>query len=79
MATKRISVRSRNKMNKNLSVHNNMVTDPQDRKKECPHPSSLGITISFHPVNHHVDINPSGIIPIIYRLSKFEYIVLIYT
>ena len=54
------------KTNKVLRVHNNMVIDPRDRKKWCPRLSGLGITITFPRVDNHVDMDPSGIIHIIF-------------
>ena len=39
-----------------------MVIDPRDKE-------GLGITIPFPRVNNHIDMDPSGIIPIIWILK----------
>ena len=46
-----------------------MVIDLRDREKQCPRPSGLGITIPSPRVNNHFDMDPSGIIPIIFNMS----------
>ena len=62
-------------MNNILSIHTNMVIDPRDREKQFLRPSGLGITIPCPLVNNHVDIDPSGIIPIIFDKKFLTLIV----
>ena len=43
-------------------------SDLKNGKKQFPRPLGLAITISFPPVNNHVDMDSLGIIPIIFHL-----------